>query len=120
MLQQFKNYIQKQLDLTENQVNLLFLGALTTIFQGIIYNFIDHNSFSKRYFILTIIMSLIYNLFYFKTYVNADNSKKNKIKNNKIKNNKINNDNDSIDNISLNTHEKELVIKLYEKINKSK
>mgnify|MGYP003333839029 CR=1 FL=1 len=95
-----KTYLQDKLDLTENQVNLLILSSVTTIFQGIIYNFIDHKSFSRKYFLLTILMSMIYNLFYYKMYVNADtkNSKKKKNKQNKndedIKNDDIDNDSD--------------------------
>ena len=81
MQHKFKTYLQKKLDLTENQVNLLILATVTTIFQGIIYNFIDHKSFSGKYFVLTIIMNIIYSMFYYKTYVNADVvNKKNKKK----------------------------------------
>jgi membrane protein CcdC involved in cytochrome C biogenesis len=72
MNHKIKKYLQNKLDLTENQANLLILGVVTTIFQGIIYNFIDHNSFSSKYFLMTILMSIVYNMFYYKTYVNAD------------------------------------------------
>ena len=106
MIQNIKKYLQKKLDLSENQSNLLILGVLTTIFQGIIYNVIDHNSFSSKYFLMTIIMSIIYNMFYYKTYVSADikYNKKNK-KNKKDKKDKKedniedDNDNDYIDEI---------------------
>jgi len=80
MIKEIKKKIKYNLGLTNNQTNLLILIFFTSIFQGFIYNLIDHKIFSKKYFILTIIMNLIYSLFYYKTYVNADMIKHDKEK----------------------------------------
>lgn len=80
MIKEIKKKIKYNLGLTNNQTNLLILIFFTSIFQGFIYNLIDHKSFSKKYFILTIIMNIIYSIFYYKTYVNADMIKYNQEK----------------------------------------
>ena len=70
-----KSNIKKTFSLTNNQVNLLLLSTMTSLFQGLTYFIIDRNRFSPKYFVLTVITCFIYYIFYYKTYVNADKTR---------------------------------------------
>jgi hypothetical protein len=65
-----KKNLKSIFNLTSNQVNLLILSTITSIFQGVVFYFIDKNRFSTTYFAFTVVMSFIYYIFYYKTYVN--------------------------------------------------
>ena len=66
-----KDSIRSVFKLSNNQVNLLLLSTITSLFQGIIYYIMDRKRFSPTYFALTVIMSFIYYVFYYKTYVSS-------------------------------------------------
>ena len=70
-----KDNIKNIFALTNNQTNLLLLSTMTSLFQGMIYFTIDRERFMPKYFIFTVLMSFIYYIFYYKTYVNADMKK---------------------------------------------
>ena len=71
-----KNNLKDMFAMSNNQTNLLLLSSLTSLFQGIVYYIIDKEKFSPKFFMFTVITCFIYYLFYYKTYVNADKSKK--------------------------------------------
>lgn len=64
-----KDTIETVFDLNNNQANLLMLSVMTAVFQGFVYFMIDKTHFTPRYFVLTLLMSFIYNIFYYKTYL---------------------------------------------------
>jgi hypothetical protein len=65
-----KENIRSTFNLSNNQVNLLLLSTGTSLFQGFIYYMINKDRFTLKYFIFTVIMSFIYYIFYYKTYIN--------------------------------------------------
>lgn len=71
-----KNNLKDMFAMSNNQTNLLLLSSLTSLFQGIIYYTIDKEKFSPKFFMFTVITCFIYYVFYYKTYVNADKSKR--------------------------------------------
>jgi hypothetical protein len=70
-----KNTIRTTFNLSNNQANLLLLSTGTSLFQGFIYYMIDEDRFSFKYFAFTVLMSFIYYIFYYKTYI-TDKKKK--------------------------------------------
>jgi hypothetical protein len=65
-----KDNIKSTFNLSNNQANLLLLSTSTSLFQGFIYYMIDKDRFTFKYFVFTVIMSFIYYIFYYKTYIN--------------------------------------------------
>jgi hypothetical protein len=64
-----KDNIKSIFNLSNNQANLLLLSTGTSLFQGFIYYMIDKDRFTFKYFVFTVIMSFIYYIFYYKTYI---------------------------------------------------
>ncbi len=62
--------IRSTFNLSNNQANLLLLSTGTSLFQGFIYYMIDKDRFTFKYFVFTVLMSFIYYIFYYKTYIN--------------------------------------------------
>ena len=71
-----KNNIRSVFNLNNNQVNLLLLSTATSVFQGFTYYMIDGKHFNMKYFIFTVVMSFIYYIFYYKTYISDGKSNK--------------------------------------------
>ena len=65
-----KDNIKSTFNLSNNQANLLLLSTFTSLFQGFVFYMIDKDRFTFKYFIFTVIMSFIYYIFYYKTYIN--------------------------------------------------
>ena len=65
-----KDNIKSIFNLSNNQANLLLLSTGTSLFQGFIYYMIDRERFTFKYFVFTVMMSFIYYIFYYKTYIN--------------------------------------------------
>ena len=65
-----KDNIKTTFKLSNNQANLLLLSTCTSLFQGFVYYMIDKDRFTLKYFVFTVMMSFIYYIFYFKTYIN--------------------------------------------------
>jgi hypothetical protein len=66
----FKDFLKDQFALSHLQANLIILSMITLFFQGMGFYFIDYDRMNKNAFIFLMITGLIYNIFYFKTYVN--------------------------------------------------
>ena len=64
-----KDNIKSIFNLSNNQANLLLLSTATSLFQGFVYYIIDKDRFTFKYFVFTVIMSFIYYIFYYKTYI---------------------------------------------------
>jgi len=65
-----RSIMKDKFQLSHMQANLTILSMITLLFQGIGFYFIDNNSMNKNAFILLMIIGVVYNVFYFKTYVN--------------------------------------------------
>jgi hypothetical protein len=70
MIDILKCILRDNCDMNPSQVNLTLLSFLTIIIQGIGFYFIDKNKMNIHLFIFVIIFGLIYNIMYYKTYVN--------------------------------------------------
>ena len=66
----FKSFLKDKFALSHLQANLTILSMITLFFQGIGFYFIDNDKMNKNSFIFLMITGLVYNIFYFKTYVN--------------------------------------------------
>jgi hypothetical protein len=66
----FKEFLKNQFALSHLQANLTILSMITLFFQGIGFYFIDYDRMNKNSFVFLIIAGLVYNIFYFKTYLN--------------------------------------------------
>ena len=68
-MKQVKKQIKNIFNLSTNQVNLIILSTMTSLFQGAVYYVIDKDRFSLKYFSFTVVMCFIYYIFYYKTYI---------------------------------------------------
>jgi hypothetical protein len=68
-MKQLKKQIKNTFNLSTNQVNLIILSTMTSLFQGAVYYIIDKDRFSIKYFSFTVVMCFIYYIFYYKTYI---------------------------------------------------
>lgn len=62
--------MKDKFQLSHIQANLTILSMITLLFQGIGFYFIDNDRMNTNAFLLLIIIGIVYNIFYFKTYVN--------------------------------------------------
>jgi hypothetical protein len=57
------------LGLTNGQFNLVVIGLMTLLFQIIVFYYMNPDKFNYKYAIYMIILSIIYNIIYFKFFV---------------------------------------------------
>ena len=65
-----RSTLKDRFELSHIQANLTILSMITLLFQGMGFYFLDNDRMNKNAFILLILFGIIYNIFYFKTYVN--------------------------------------------------
>jgi hypothetical protein len=65
-----RSIMKDKFKLSHLQANLTILSMITLLFQGIGFYFVDSDRMNKNAFLLLIIIGIVYNVFYFKTYVN--------------------------------------------------
>ena len=70
MLKNLKCALEIQCGMTETQIKLTILSMLTIIFQGIGLYFMDKRVIKFNLFIFVIIFGFVYNIMYFKTFIN--------------------------------------------------
>ena len=56
--------------MTKTQVNLTLLSMFTIMSQGVGFYLLDSNKMNSRLFIFVVIFGFIYNILFYKTYVN--------------------------------------------------
>jgi len=62
--------LKNKCNMNSNQINLTVLSMFSIIIQGIGFYFMDKEKMRMNLFVLVIIFGFIYNIVYFKTYIN--------------------------------------------------
>lgn len=70
ILEGLKCTLKSKCGMTETQMKLTILAMLTILFQGIGFYFIDKKGIRIELFMFVIIFGFLYNIMYFKTFIN--------------------------------------------------
>jgi hypothetical protein len=70
LINNLKYILGKTCYMSETQIKLTILAMLTIVFQGIIFYIIDNKGIRIELFAFVILFGFIYNVVYFKTFIN--------------------------------------------------
>jgi hypothetical protein len=70
MIEYFKCKVKNTCGLNVNQLNLVFLATISIVFQGIGFYYIDRDKMNMKLFFMVVVVGILYNILYFKTYLN--------------------------------------------------
>ena len=70
VIKNIKSILKNKCCMTITQVNLTLLSMFTIMSQGVGFYLLDSNKMNSRLFIFVVIFGFIYNILFYKTYVN--------------------------------------------------
>lgn len=69
-------YLKEAFELSDDQVNLVLLAALTFIFQAVCFYIMNPGKFKMNWCVMCFIFAFVYNIAYFKFFLTSNNNTK--------------------------------------------